>query len=63
MNPGLSQSRNTDPQGGAMNQNRFLLTACAAAIATTSFGFISRAFLIAERGQILVPAARRLCAS
>lgn len=46
-----------------MNQNRFLLTACAAAIATTSFGFISRAFLIAERGQILVPAARRLCAS
>jgi fucose permease len=35
-----------------MKQHRFLLAACVAAIATTSFGFISRAFLIAEWGRI-----------
>lgn len=35
-----------------MNRERFLLTACTVAIATTSFGFISRAFLISEWGDL-----------
>jgi MFS family permease len=35
-----------------MRDDRFLLTACVAAIATTSFGFISRAFLIMEWGRM-----------
>lgn len=35
-----------------MKNDRFLLTACTVAIATTSFGFISRAFLITEWGRL-----------